>query len=161
MGQVPSRSLCHAPRVSEDREQPEPERSGLPRGREPREPTYLGADAIVDGSHACQAAALLALLTRKGETAVVSGASGATGSVAAQLAKLTGARVVGIAGGDATSLLARVGKLPAEAKKTELRAHHERRIRVAAEAATRPSDARTTWWLSSPRHLSWHGRWHR
>ena len=37
--------------------------------------------------------------------------------------------------GDATSLLALVGKLPDEAKKTELRAHHERRIRVAAEAA--------------------------
>ena len=37
--------------------------------------------------------------------------------------------------GDATSLLALVGKLPDEAKKTELRAHHERRIRDAAEAA--------------------------
>jgi NADPH-dependent curcumin reductase CurA len=34
-----------------------------------------------------------------GETVVVSGAAGATGSVAAQLAKLTGCRVVGIAGG--------------------------------------------------------------
>jgi NADPH-dependent curcumin reductase CurA len=36
---------------------------------------------------------------RAGETVVVSGAAGATGSVAGQLAKLEGARVVGIAGG--------------------------------------------------------------
>jgi NADPH-dependent curcumin reductase CurA len=34
-----------------------------------------------------------------GETVVVSGAAGATGSVAAQIAKLQGARVIGIAGG--------------------------------------------------------------
>jgi hypothetical protein len=46
--------------------------------------------------------------------------------------------------GDATSLLALVGKLPDEAKKTELRAHHERRIRDAAEAAAaEEADART------------------
>jgi len=37
---------------------------------------------------------------RKGETAVVSAASGAVGSVAAQLARISGARVVGIAGGE-------------------------------------------------------------
>ena len=36
---------------------------------------------------------------RKGETVVVSGAAGAVGSVAAQLAKATGARVIGVAGG--------------------------------------------------------------
>ncbi len=36
---------------------------------------------------------------KAGETVVVSGAAGATGSVAGQLAKLEGARVVGIAGG--------------------------------------------------------------
>jgi NADPH-dependent curcumin reductase CurA len=36
----------------------------------------------------------------KGETVVVSGAAGATGSVAAQIAKLEGCRVIGIAGGE-------------------------------------------------------------
>ena len=37
---------------------------------------------------------------KKGETVVVSAAAGAVGSVAAQLAKISGARVVGIAGGE-------------------------------------------------------------
>lgn len=37
---------------------------------------------------------------RKGQTCLVSGAAGATGSVAAQLAKLTGATTIGIAGGE-------------------------------------------------------------
>jgi hypothetical protein len=36
---------------------------------------------------------------KSGETVVVSGAAGATGSIAAQIAKLQGARVIGIAGG--------------------------------------------------------------
>ena len=36
---------------------------------------------------------------KQGETVVVSTAAGATGSVAAQLAKLRGARVIGVAGG--------------------------------------------------------------
>jgi NADPH-dependent curcumin reductase CurA len=36
---------------------------------------------------------------RSGETVVVSGAAGATGSVAAQIARISGCRVVGIAGG--------------------------------------------------------------
>lgn len=36
---------------------------------------------------------------RRGDVVVVTGAAGATGSVAAQLAKLTGARVIGVAGG--------------------------------------------------------------
>lgn len=37
---------------------------------------------------------------RPGETVVVSGAAGATGSVAAQMAKIAGGRVVGLAGSD-------------------------------------------------------------
>lgn len=37
---------------------------------------------------------------KKGETVVVTAAAGATGSVAAQIAKILGARVVGIAGGE-------------------------------------------------------------
>ncbi len=40
-------------------------------------------------------------LVKKGETVVVSGAAGAVGSVAAQIAKLDGGRVIGIAGGPA------------------------------------------------------------
>ena len=36
---------------------------------------------------------------RRGETVVVSGAAGATGSIAAQIAKIQGCRVIGIAGG--------------------------------------------------------------
>lgn len=36
----------------------------------------------------------------KGETVVVSGAAGATGSIAAQIARLKGCRVIGIAGGE-------------------------------------------------------------
>lgn len=39
--------------------------------------------------------------TKPGETVLVSGAAGATGSVAGQLAKIAGAKVIGIAGGQA------------------------------------------------------------
>jgi hypothetical protein len=41
---------------------------------------------------------------KKGETVVVTGAAGAVGSIAAQLAKSTGARVIGIAGGHTKNL---------------------------------------------------------
>ena len=37
---------------------------------------------------------------KPGETVLVSGAAGATGSVAAQIAKLKGCNVIGIAGGE-------------------------------------------------------------
>ena len=37
---------------------------------------------------------------KKGETVLVSGAAGATGSVAAQIAKIHGCKVIGIAGGE-------------------------------------------------------------
>lgn len=55
-------------------------------------------------SHIGRAAAIGILkigAPRRGETVVVSGAAGATGSLAAQLAKAEGCRVVGIAGGEA------------------------------------------------------------
>lgn len=44
---------------------------------------------------------------RRGDTVVVTGAAGAVGSIAAQLAKSTGARVVGIAGGEKKQLYLR------------------------------------------------------
>ena len=40
---------------------------------------------------------------KRGQVAVVSGAAGATGSVASQLSKLTGAKTIGIAGGEKKS----------------------------------------------------------
>ena len=63
--------------------------------------TFMGLLGLTSGLTAWVGIHSVAKAPRKGETAVVSGASGATGSVAAQLAKLTGARVIGIAGGDA------------------------------------------------------------
>ena len=39
-------------------------------------------------------------MPKEGETVLVSGAAGATGSIVGQIAKLKGCRVVGIAGGD-------------------------------------------------------------
>ena len=47
-----------------------------------------------------------------GETVVVSAAAGATGSIAAQIAKIKGARVVGIAGG--------AGEMPLARRRTRL-----------------------------------------
>ena len=41
------------------------------------------------------------VLVKEGETVVVSGAAGATGSVAGQIAKIKGCRVIGTAGGKA------------------------------------------------------------
>jgi NADPH-dependent curcumin reductase CurA len=42
---------------------------------------------------------------KPGDTMLVSGAAGSTGSVAAQIGRILGARVVGIAGGAATCWL--------------------------------------------------------
>jgi NADPH-dependent curcumin reductase CurA len=60
-------------------------------------PTYLGALGV------CGMTAYFGLLDvgrlKEGETVVVSGAAGAVGSVVGQIAKIKGARVIGIAGG--------------------------------------------------------------
>lgn len=61
--------------------------------------TFLGLLGLTSGITAWVGIYKVAAPPRKGQTAVVSGASGATGSVAAQLAKVTGAKVIGIAGG--------------------------------------------------------------
>ena len=61
--------------------------------------TFMGLLGLTSGLTAWVGIHSVAKPPRKGQTAVVSGASGATGSVAAQLAKRTGARVIGIAGG--------------------------------------------------------------
>ena len=44
---------------------------------------------------------------KSGETVVISGAAGSTGSVAGQIAKIKGCRVIGTAGGDDQMRLAR------------------------------------------------------
>ena len=60
--------------------------------------TYLGLLGITTGLTA-YAGMILVGKVKKGDTVAVSAAAGAVGSIACQLAKLKGARVIGIAGG--------------------------------------------------------------
>lgn len=60
---------------------------------------FLGLLGITSGITAMVGIHSVTKPPRRGQLCVVSGAAGATGSVAAQLAKLTGATVIGIAGG--------------------------------------------------------------
>ena len=62
--------------------------------------TFLGLLGVTSGLTAWVGIHAVTKPPRKGETCIVSGAAGATGSVAAQLARLNGARVIGIAGGE-------------------------------------------------------------
>lgn len=66
-----------------------------------RPTTFLGLLGLTAGLTAHVGIYSVTKPPRRGHTVVISGASGATGSVAAQLAKRTGARVIGIAGGPA------------------------------------------------------------
>lgn len=75
-----------------------------------------------------------------GETIVVSGASGAVGSMVVQMAKLLGARVIGVAGTDAG--LARVAALGADAM-VDRRGGAEA---VAAQVKTVASGGVNVWW---------------
>ena len=81
---------------------------------------------------------------RRGQTVLVSGASGATGSVAAQLAKLTGAKVVGVAGGvrKAAYLLDELkldGAVDYKDGATTLGAQLDRLVRRVPRSSTVPS----------------------
>jgi len=60
---------------------------------------WLGLLGLTTGLTAWVGIFRVAKRPRRGETVVVSAAAGATGSIAAQLAKSTGARVIGVAGG--------------------------------------------------------------
>jgi len=62
---------------------------------------FLGVLGLTTGLTAWVGIFRVARAPRRGETVVVSAAAGATGSIAAQLAKSTGARVIGVAGGAA------------------------------------------------------------
>ena len=75
--------------------QPMPPTFGLPHS------AALGLLGITTGMTAYCGVFCAAAPPAKGEVAVVSAAAGACGSIAAQLAKSTGARVIGIAGGAA------------------------------------------------------------
>lgn len=59
----------------------------------------LGLMGLTTGLTAYTGVFYVARRPKRGETVVVTGAAGAVGSVAAQLAKATGARVIGVAGG--------------------------------------------------------------
>jgi len=59
----------------------------------------LGIMGVTTGLTAYTGVFYVCRRPRKGETVVVTGAAGAVGSIAAQLAKSTGARVIGLAGG--------------------------------------------------------------
>jgi len=61
--------------------------------------TYLGALGMTTGLTA-YAGMICCGDVKEGDTVVVSGAAGAVGTVACQLAKIAGARVIGIAGGE-------------------------------------------------------------
>merc|ERR1712039_800837 len=60
---------------------------------------WLGLLGLTTGLTAWVGIFRVAKKPARGQTVVVSAASGATGSIAAQLAKSTGARVIGVAGG--------------------------------------------------------------
>jgi len=78
--------------VPADAFQPLPDMPGIP-GRDVFGVFYLVGPTAYFGIHdICE--------PRAGETVVVSGAAGAVGSIAGQLAKAAGARVIGIAGGE-------------------------------------------------------------
>lgn len=62
---------------------------------------WLGLLSLTTGLTAWVGIFRVAKAPRRGDTVVVSAAAGATGSIAAQLAKSTGARVIGVAGGEA------------------------------------------------------------
>jgi len=75
----------------------------VPRGVSPSQALgVLGANGL-----AAYFGMLKAAEVRQGETVLVSGAAGATGSIAGQIAKLSGCRVVGIAGGPVKCALLR------------------------------------------------------
>lgn len=62
--------------------------------------TFLGLLGLTSGLTAHVGIHSVTKPPKRGQVALVSGAAGATGSVAAQLAKLTGARTIGVAGGE-------------------------------------------------------------
>jgi len=62
---------------------------------------WLGLLSLTTGLTAWVGIFRVAAPPRRGQTVIVSAAAGATGSIAAQLAKTTGAHVIGVAGGEA------------------------------------------------------------